>query len=517
MNNYKEKIIRYIAVYCGMVLFYFSIVYRISGFRMIPCMVWAAMNPILYIIVVRKCNKRREWPDYLYRKQVQNNDILKRVLHENMVAYVSQFMVIYIAICLAVVLYLKGVNVKEFGEKIYNDIAKYGRDTIIGIIGGAYAFYFAVQPFIIARIRDMCQFFDPYDFAVIKFSWGSVVISIIDIVLYMIFKLYDVKVWLLGLTEGMWCLLFGGAVFFCLFTIISSKIDEKIIIRNIHNIYSNKEIYVLPTKRWHVKNVIGQINRLLKKYKRLLNYAKLNKIENIEFDCVFTNRKENIELAVRKYRIFVIIIFLLIHLMGIGVALDLAIPVLPYLFILEISTIPFVFGAIQTDNVRYYYRYFNSVFLFSTWGYYIKLDEKEKSLYILSCRYLFSPYRKLLLALKRLICFCNLALKMKYDDTEFIDDLLMKFLTSHVLDEVHSTSCNEGMILPILICSCLTRSRLTENHDKLIKDAIKRFELTEKERNLLVQMSLHVLRDIHGNDIAFKRENYCEFLDRIMM
>lgn len=178
-----------------------------------------------------------------------------------------------------------------------------------------------------------------------------------------------------------------------------------------------------------------------------------------------------------------------------------------YLIITLLALMPLLIPLLDKGVVENNYMYINRLGYNSTWGYYVKLVNKEKRLYLTAYDLSFSKYRKCLINLKRLVSFYNLALNMRYEDTDAIDDTGIECLCAYITDLSRKNEYKKGMVVPILICACLSENRKKENKVS-VKEMLKQIEIDSKEKTMSIEISLQVLRDLYGNDIEFNEKKY---------
>ena len=96
---------------------------------------------------------------------------------------------------------------------------------------------------------------------------------------------------------------------------------------------------------------------------------------------------------------------------------------------------------------------------------------------------------------------------MKYEDTEYIDDIGIECLCDYIKDLSRRESYKQGMLVPILICACLSEHKKDEN-TTIIKGMLRYLQISSEEQFKSVQVSLQVVRNLYGNDSKFDKEKY---------
>lgn len=410
-----------------------------------------------------------------------------------------------------------GIYQSGIGEKwekyLFQNICINTSITLIGGVVGIYAALFAFFPIIVSYLRNRCIFFDPYELVIIKINIFLVICSVVLAVTYFVLNIMKVTSDCLCIFAGMWVLLIIAIVIIyiaCIF--IVPLIIEKIILSKLELL--GKRIYITPNKKWWRSNVIKLIDKLLNSYTKALKKIEFNKIESIEFASSLSSKNENIILAKKRLlKICAIVVGILI-LFGVEFSEALTpFQKIEYLFLTLLSALPIAIPIINKEIIEENYAYINNLGCsFSTWGYYIKLNNMKECIYFPAYGFSFSKYHCVMMNLKRIACFFNLSIKMKYEDTECIDDIEIECLCDYITDSFYRNEYTAGMLIPVLICISLSENR--EKSRQFVKEMLSQVSIDKKERDISIDFSLEVLRNIKGNDKVFKRGKYkMEMLD----
>ena len=110
----------------------------------------------------------------------------------------------------------------------------------------------------------------------------------------------------------------------------------------------------------------------------------------------------------RFYRLAIVAIgIMLLFGLTLSVSLD-AMQKRLYLIITLLALMPLLIPLLDKGVVENNYMYINRLGYNSTWGYYVKLVNKEKRLYLTAYDLSFSKYRKCLINLKRFFHFLRM-------------------------------------------------------------------------------------------------------------
>lgn len=471
-------------------------------------MLFLCIYPVYYFLILW-ANKKRKYKemDY-YDLQFPDVNSLKRA---NSTAFIYFYIYLAIALVILVIDWLftygemVGIFLMEFHEDLW---VNENFSAITGIVVSVYAFLFAFFPIIVSYLKDKCLFFEPFDLPIVNNSKKITIISMLVVVIYIMSVFGDASKFVLGACELIWMVIVVINVLIYIYIFVIPIKIEKRVIKKIYHLFPRKEIYVTPNKKWWKTSAIKQFSNLLKKYKKSLCQINIESIESIEFGCVCSKRKENVDLAHKRFLLLVGIGIVTMVLMGLFLPFSNDIQLrMIYLVVTMIALMPVLIPLLDNSIIVNSYDYINRMGYISTWGYYIKLTDKEQRLFVTSYDFSFSKYKKCLVELKRLVCFYNLAINMKYEDAESIDDIGIKCLCAYIKDLSYGNVYKEGMIIPVLICTCLCQNRKVEIA-MTVKEMLSQLKLSNKEQTESINVSLQVLRNLHGNDFEFEKRDY---------
>ena len=516
MSEISKRIVNFSVVYWFVILIFGMAILETKveqiGNRMeqLFSILYLCVYPFYYFAILygSKNEKNVCQKEEYYIMQFPDINSLNRVSNTGLWYFIKMSVVVMLMVICPILFVYRDVFFAFF-EKFHNNVWKIeSLSSIIGVIAAVYAFLFAFFPIIVENMKNKYMFFKPYELPIIKWSNRVTTISLIELAIYILINIIYKKDWLLGAFEVIWFLLIGINVIMYIWAFSMPISIEKRVIKKIHNLYPRKNIYMTPNKKWFKSNVVGQVAKLLDDYEKTLYKINYDNIENIEFDCVLAKKRENIDSAVRKFYFLIAIAFGIMFFVGfqVSVTLDMS-QRMPYLILSLISLMPLMNPLMDKKIIVNNYRYINRIVCFSIWGYYIKLANKENRKYISLYDYTFSEYRKYLIRLKRIVCFYNLSINMKYDDVEFIDNIAIECLCAYVSDVSRRNRYKKGMIVPVLICGCLSENQRTENW-KNIKEMLNQVNIDKKEQEMSIKISLLMLRDMYGNDANFNTMGY---------
>lgn len=402
---------------------------------------------------------------------------------------------------------------EEFHGKVWlNESAS----TIIGIVAGTYAFQFAFFPIIISYLKDKCLFFEPFDIKIVNWSRKVTVISLAIVIINIIFLGVGAKSYWMGACELLWIVLMAiNVIIYIVIFVIPVKIEKRVL-KNIHHLFVRKRVYMTPNKKWWKGSAIRQIAYLLEEYKKSLCKINFQCIEDIEFACVHSKRKENIFLAKKRFYILAGVVTGIILLFGWSLPLQLnVLQKKLYLVISLTALLPILIPVSDDLVITNNYVYINRLGYISAWGYYIKLANKTRRIYISTDDICSPEYKRYLVNLKRLVSFYNLAINMKYEDAENIDNIGIECLCNYIRDLSKRGIYQQGMLVPVLICACLSEKKKEENV-LIIKELSGQLEISKEEQSKSIKISLQVLRNLHGDDREFDKMEYEKTLSELI-
>lgn len=526
-SDSKKRIINFTVTYIFVLLIFgrevFSIevkesINRIDYFLGYLCLY---IFPLYYYLVIQTCEKVKAnhfQTNKYYATQFPDINNLKRVKYLGVDAIIGHLLNAIFYMFLAVILLSIIVNnnerIKAFFSSVHENIWREEEySAIISLLLAVYALVFALVPIINTYVNRKCMFFDSQELPVIRYSNYTTGISLGVVFIYFLSKIVISESFWFGFLEFLWIALIVTNILMYICMWYMPVHTEHKVLNRIDQLYCKKKIYMTPNKRWYKGNVIRQINYLVNNYKKSVKKIEFDNIENIEFACILASKEENMKLAIKKFYSFFLITvcFIFIYMCYI-------IPLLSeeirwaYLMITMLGFMPvftlFLDRKIITNN----YKYINRIGYMSYWGYYIKLFNKKDKIYITSFDHSCSQYAKYLIKLKKIACFYNLAIHMKYDDVESFDDIGIECLCNYVTDMLRRKTNIDGMVTPILICTCLSWDEKKEIRNQRVKEMIKEVDMSKGEQQIAINTSLQILRDIHGNDDAFFVMGYQKIL-----
>lgn len=523
MRETVKRVVNFCAVYYSIVVI-FSIevltsevnksVDRID--QVFP-IIFLCIYPVFYFLVFWESKKSRGADDIkeYYETQFPDVNSLKKT-NESGLSYCFAYLMVMFAVILVAMLVAYRDVVSLFLEEFHRNVwLNESVFTIINIVGGIYAFLFAFFPIIISYLKDKCLFFEPFDIPIINWSRKATVVSLTLVIIYIIFLWGNAKLYWMGTCEFLWILLIAiNVIIYIMIFAIPVKIEKKVL-KKVHHLFGRRRIYMTPNKKWWKGSVIRQIAYLLKKYKKSLYKMDFQYIEDIEFACVLSKKEENIFLA--KKRFYIWMGLTIIFILWLGLVLPFGLNVLQkrlYLVITLIALMPFLIPALDYLVIMNNYVYINRLSYNSVWGYYVKLANKSRRIYISTYDISSPKYKKYLVNLKRLVCFYNLAINMKYEDAEFVDDIGIECLCDYIKDLSKRGTYQQGLLVPVLICACLSKKKKEENA-LIIKEMLCQLEIDNEEQSKSIKVSLQVLRNLYGDDQRFNKMKYERILSEL--
>ncbi|MBQ8326731.1 MAG: hypothetical protein IJX86_06625 [Lachnospiraceae bacterium] len=518
MRDFTKRIVNFTIVYGFIILVFcvaiFSTPEESQGNRIetVISLLYLCVYPAYYFVIIYASSKAKK-TNYLVRdfyiKQFPDLNALNKANDTVFMGGVRgaktgvTIFSIYPIVCLLAI-YWEYLIV--FFEEIHTIIwEKDSLVAVIGVIVAIYAFLFAFYPIIVAKVNSECILFESQELPVIKRSDRVIVLSLATLLIYVIAVLFGVEASWRGAIEVAWIVTISISIMMYLEAFILPKKNEKNILKRIHHLYRTKRIYVTPNKRWYKGSVIRYIAKLLEEYEKTLRKGKFDNIEHIEFDSIVSNRKENYIMATKKYYIFSVCVIVIMLLFGriLSILGELGVQESKiYLLITMLAVLPLINPLIDKNAIKNNYGYINCIGANSSWGYYIKLANEDKNIYISSFGDSITAYQRLLSKIKRIVCFFNLAMNMKYEDADYIDDVAVDCLCAYVCDMSRKDRYTKGMIIPIMICGYLSENQRSENMKK-IKKMLKHISVDKKEQEIAIEISTLIIRELYGDDCSF--------------
>ena len=521
MSKFEKGIMIYyvffgfFAAVFGIVVMCMPVVQRIEITERILSLAYWVIYPSYCYIIIRTAKKQREAPyanEAYYAKQFQNGDNLNNIIETGIVFYVKAILFPAIVTVIITLVSWREIFIPMF-EQIH--ITMWKNSTLppfLEEIIVVYTFLFCFFSIIIANINDKCMFFGPYELPVIK---RCNIVTIITLSLATVYAgtyvLANSINWLLGIEDVMLLILIVLNILMYIWAFAVPINIEKRVVKRIYRIYPGKKIYVTPRKKWYKGNTIRQLEKVLKKYEKVVGKLKVDNIDSIKFGCILSSKKINIEWAIRRYYALAIIVVIvsLVCAALCSKAFDLTMRII-YVCISFLGILPIFYPLFNKKVIADNYQYINRIAYISEWGYYIKLKDKNKKIYVSVYDFPFCEYRNSLIKLKQIVCFYNLAIKMKYEDMESADEVITNAMCDYVEDMFKQKKAVKRMIVPLLICMELSEKSKNARMKK-IKEVINKLNVNPQEQEMLINISILILREMYGDDEIFEKKKNIYF------
>ncbi len=403
-------------------------------------------------------------------------------------------------------------------ETIRTDII--GKDPI-GIIIGIYGLVIALFQGLKKELDKKCMFFSVDDLPIIKKCGRQIAISIVIMLVYIISffmaSYMDGDIRRLYLIELIWFGCFAYILWGCIYMFYKQVDIEKKVLKKIDRYYGTEKILMLPQRIWYRGTAIIKLTDLLNKYKKITCKIDLDKIEEVEFACIISDKHSNRKRAVLKYYLVSIcfllvlgaVVYILTNTMSEAVCAT-------YRWVMLIGFLPAMLLWLSPKMIAQNYQFINWMTYISLWGYYVKLKGKKWERYVSSYGLIYSPYQKFLLELKRIICFYNLAIKMRYNDEEDFGECGIDDICAYITDMHQREEKVEFMVIPLLVCACIYETRDKRvNHN--FEETLERISVKKEIKEKIINLCMLILRDIHGDDRTFKEQMYKEKLSSFLV
>ena len=527
----RKNIVNFSILYYFMVLLFTieilcnSVVHIGVRFEQVASLLFLYIFPFFYYLCYKSCNILKEKVyvdnDY-YASQFSSVSGLERFNNSFFLHIICTVTIVYIIIFIIIIFVVPAYNdiFRELLNRFY--IEKWRKSfnsDIISIALGSYAFLLALIPIIVAYLNNRCTFFEPYEIKIIKISNIILIISIIEMGVYFVLRILKCDIVILAILELIWIALIAVNIFIDICAFFGPLGIEKKVLKKIDCLFWKKKIYMPPNKRWNKSNVIRQLAYLLKEYEKNLYKIKRGSINRIEFGSILSENRRNVEVALKKYKVIVTVVIAILFIYGSSLSFPYNVQQKwIYLLLTLLAGLPLIYPLVNREIVVNNYKLINNTVFIATWGYFMKVTNKKELLYITSydrVRGKYQKFQKYILSLKRIVCFYNLALKMKYSDTDNIDKVGIDCLCAYVSDKKREDKFRTELLIPIIICACLNEKEKKRNLKK-VKGVIAQMELSKEEQAFVVQLSMLVLRDIHGNDIEFWKKDYQNDIDKLL-
>lgn len=290
---------------------------------------------------------------------------------------------------------------------------------------------------------------------------------------------------------------------------------ERRVINKVDKYFSIEKNYLTPNRKWYRGTALKEITFLSQKYKRILKYIDFNEIESIRFESVLKKKPENIRYAKRRFVVFVIIVIILLLLSVSGMVGYWEYKYVFFYVVLTIIGLGLPAKMIVTRNFfEKYFAYINYYAFFSRYRLYFKEKKKEHEIFVSTYDASISKYKEFYRRLKRVICFYNLSLDVKYEDEENFGEYSLGCLCDYIKDMRKRNEDINGMIVSLILCTCLQRkvnlNEVTEINIAEVKEVFANCRLERRMCDLMVVLCTEMLRELHGDDESFNKEKVKE-------
>ena len=473
-------------------------------------LIFLYMYPFLYYLffkVIKRVKKEFHEEKGYYRIQVPDNKALNIAKQYDDADNFKLFLKYIIFIIFVAAIYkLCWHNIQKPKIDFVHISKKEWSNNITGLLVTIYAAYFALFPVLSSYLNNRCLFFNIYDLPDIINGNRVMRISIGIFVLYIFAGCIDKASYITHFILALCCVLvlINGLIYLRAFT-NPIKIEKRVI-KRIDRIYGNKKIYDTPNRTWSKGRTIRQIAILLKEYEKSLEKINIEKIEDINFGCIFSGKKVNECLAKEGYyRIVRVVVGIVVPCTClVSKSFDTFPNRMIYLILSFVAVIPLLIPLFNQKVIKNNYLEINCVAYNSKWGYYI--DLKDKNMYVTSYDCSRSKYGRWIITLKRMVCFFNLALKMKYNDIQRIGSLGMEYICDYVVGQLKTNKYRKGMAIPMLICACVSDENKTI--ECTIKKVLLQINMDKQEKEITTKVCLQILRDLEANDEEFYKAKY---------
>ena len=476
--------------------------------------------PLVYFVGIKMINRwgrEEKYKKIYYATRCSEKNIISRIKNIDYEKKLfGQILGMVFAIFIAALCIVKIEIVKAWMEEIHKIIWT-NTSIYLALIIGIYTLIITVHPMVSSYIDKRCMLFDAYKLAPMRVVFSITMASVID--LFVIFVLYISKRehnWLL-VVETVWEFLILVIIGIYVIAIVQPIIMEKNVIKKIDIVYNVKKNYITPSRKWYRGTAINHMENLYERYKKVAKKINLSNIRTMDFDCVYSDREENLIIAKKASRNlwiwaiwFVLTIFFVFYS-------NLGSFSISCLGIAAVGIIPAIIALVDKRVWHKKYKVINELGNISVWGYYVKLVKKEKVLFFSSHYIIPSKYKKYVTRLKKIGCFYNLAVKMEYEDTKCFDFIGVDYLCDCLEDDSRINSELNGLLLaPILLCACLSMKK-KKKIEKRIAEIMEKIIVEQREKEWVKRICLCVLRDIEGNDESYAKCGYQEMLDKLLV
>lgn len=471
---------------------------------------------ILFIYMINKWNREEKHKRIFHVSGYFGENMMPRIKNVNYHMYALGLpMTVILLVVLLEGMFINRNKLIDVAEWIHGMVWERGIDSITLVIT-IYGIIIAIFPCLVAYIEKKSMFFNAYDLSSVKNILRFTIISgglvIVVFGMQKVEKLHELSL----ILEMSWIILIILNIGMVIISVLQLVIVEKRMISNLEKVYEIKKIHVIPSQKWYRGGAIYQIKKLFDKHKKAITRIDFRKINSLDFDCVYSERYENQNVAKEAYRnlIFMAIIFgfiiysvLYTHISFLSwyclfIAMGGIVPVF----------IPMFNKRVWNDN----YKVINELGHIPTWGYYMELVNKKNVLFFSSYGFKKSKYKEYIMSLKRIGCFYNLAVNMKYEDTEYFDFIGIDCLCDLYEDDCWiSEEINGFLLAPIIVCACLGKEEKKDIHTRIV-EMMDKIKVRKSEKEFVKNVCLLVLRDIEGNDENYRKSKYEEIIGEIL-
>ena len=492
-----------------------------SIMEIITQMAYLLFCPLIYIILCRqrKAFSRKEsvFSRY-YNMQFQGEDKLKYAKSTTISEVRKSIVIPCLFIGIISFFYIIDLDrLVAIYEPIRNKIIGEGP---VGIIIGIYGLIIALFQWRKTELDKRCMFSSVDNLPIFKKCSRQIALMTSVLIVYIIsyfvvnYKTYNIEI--LYVIELM-CFVLFIRILWELICMFYEQVDiERNVLRKIDRYYHTEKILMLPQRVWYKGTAISKFTGLLNKYSKVTNKIKLEEIEQIAFASIVSDGHNNKKRAVGKFYLYSICAFIIlvvaIYFLTRSMTGSLRII---YGCVMIIGFLPVIFLWLSPKMLTSNHAFINWMTYISMWGYYIKIEGKKWERYTSSYGTVYSIYQKLILELKRVICFYNLSIKMKYHDEEDFGECGIDNICAYISDKEYKGENVDFMIIPLLICVCIYENKgksICDSVEKTIENINVSMEMKEK----ISDLCLAVLRDLHGDDRTFEKQRYVERLDELL-
>ena len=514
-NFYNEKGLRFFCI-VYVIIAIFVLHGLLRGFEpdfenileVITQMAYLLFCPMIYVILSYQkkvfSQKERCYAHY-YNMQFQGEDRLKYAKSTTISDVRRTVKILFGVIALISLVYVIDELI-EIYVPIREEIIEEGP---VGIIIGMYGLIIALFQWSKMEVDKKCMFFSVDNLPVFKRCNRKITLSVVILIAHITtFFVVKNSVEILCFMELLWFILFGSILFDFIYMFYEQIDIERNVIKKIDRYYHTEKILVLPQRIWYKGAAISKFTDLLNNYYRMSSKISLEDIEKIEFSSIFDEGNNNKKRAVIKYYIYSVSAFIILVAAICFLTRELNESLrIVYGSVTLIGFLPVMLLWLSPKYIERNFRFVNWMTYISWWGYYIKVKDKKVEKFVSSYGIKYSVYQKLVLQLKRVICFYNLSIKMKYHDEDDFGMCGIDNICAYISDKEHKGENVEFMLIPLLICVCIY-DQGHKNNNSSVKKIIENVGISRETKIKITYLCILVLRELHGDDRSFEEEKY---------